>query len=89
MSEQKTWIEWRDSAGGSAGPHKLLMIGHDYVGHMYEDAGDGINYAQVLEDVEIRYNSFATLIRALHAARKTAPREVVDQIDRALRLAQQ
>lgn len=87
MSEKKHWIEWRDSGGGASGPHKLLMIHRDYVGHFYADASDGVNVAQVLEDIEIRYNSFDTAIAALRAAREGARGDVADQIDRALLLA--
>ena len=58
-------IEWRDSEGGSMGAHKLLMVRDDYVGHLYIDASVGVNVAQVLEDIEVRYNSHAALVAAL------------------------
>ena len=60
-------IEWRDSQGGSMGPKKLLMVRNDYVGHLYVDASEGVNAAQVLEDIETRYNLYANLVSSLQS----------------------
>jgi hypothetical protein len=85
-------IEWQESRGGSMGPHRNLMIDKKYVGHLYEDASDGINVRQVLEDIEIRYNSHDKLVTALRAARDDIDERVgvcalLHQINEALKYA--
>ena len=81
-------IEWQEAPGGSMGPHRNLMIDKKYVGHFYEDASIGINVRQVLDDIEIRYNSFDVLVDALRTARENADTKLADQIDTALKYAQ-
>lgn len=63
-------IEWRESSGGSMGAHRMLMIDGDYVGHLYEDASEGVNVSRVLDDIESRYNVHDVLIEALEHARE-------------------
>lgn len=86
-------LEWQESRGGSMGPHRNLMIGKSYVGHLYEDASVGVNTRQVLEDIEIRYNSDDRLVEALRAARDEIDERVgvcalLYQINDALKYAQ-
>lgn len=77
-------IEWQESRGGSMGQHRNLVIDKKYVGHFYEDASIGINVRQVLENIEIRYNSFDVLVDALRAAREDADEVLLAKVDAAL-----
>ena len=89
-------IEWRFSGGGSMGGHHDLMINHDYVGHFYADPSLGINVAQVMEDIEVRYNSHDKLVAALERARDYIDRcgaqggaqAAIDDIEAAIANAQ-
>jgi len=86
-------IEWQETCGGSMGPHRNLMIDKKYVGHLYEDASVDVNVMQVLEDIEIRYNSYDRLVEALRAARDDIDErdgvcDLLHQINNALKYAQ-
>ncbi len=60
-------LQMTSVAGGQLGPHDIVKVGDRYIGHMYEDSSDDVNYDETLDAIQNRYNTFPILTAALRA----------------------